>query len=38
MGVQKENINPGTPPLPLIAALSKAVRLANENLEKRKNL
>ena len=31
----KENINPGTPPLPLIAALSKAVRLANENLEKK---
>lgn len=34
-GSTKENINPGTPPLPLIAALSKAVRLANENLEKK---
>ena len=34
-GSAKENINPGTPPLPLIAALSKAVRLANENLEKK---
>lgn len=34
-GSTKENINPGTPPLPLIAALSKAVRLANENIEKK---
>lgn len=34
-GSTKENINPGTPSLPLIAALSKAVRLANENLEKK---
>lgn len=34
-GSTKENINPGTPPLPLIAALSKAVRIANENLEKK---
>jgi len=34
-GSTKENVNPGTPPLPLIAALSKAVRLANENLEKK---
>lgn len=34
-GSTKENINPGTPPLPLITALSKAVRLANENLEKK---
>ena len=37
-GSTKENINPGTPPLPLIAALSKAVRLANENLEKKERL
>lgn len=28
-------LNPGTPPLPLIAALSKSVRLANNDLEKR---
>lgn len=34
-GSTKESINPGTPPLPLIAALSKAVRLANSNLEKK---
>lgn len=34
-GSTKETLNPGTPPLPLIAALSKAVRLANENLEKK---
>ncbi len=29
------NLKPGTPPLPLIAALSKAIRLASETLEKR---
>ena len=29
------NLKPGTPPLPLIAALSKACRLANEDFEKR---
>lgn len=34
-GSTKETLNPGTPPLPLIAALSKAIRLANENLEKK---
>lgn len=34
-GGSKDNINPGTPPLPLIASLSKAIRLANENLEKK---
>lgn len=34
-GSTKETLNPGTPPLPLIAALSKAVRLANENIEKK---
>ena len=34
-GSTKESLNPGTPPLPLIAALSKAVRLANENIEKK---
>jgi cysteine desulfurase len=28
-------LNPGTPPLPLIAALSKAIRLANVDLEKK---
>ena len=28
-------LKPGTPPLPLIAALSKAIRLANTDLEKR---
>ena len=28
-------LKPGTPPLPLIAALSKAIRLANNDLEKR---
>lgn len=28
-------LNPGTPPLPLIASLSKACRLANADLEKR---
>lgn len=28
-------LKPGTPPLPLIAALSKAIRLANDSLEKR---
>ena len=28
-------LNPGTPPLPLIAALSKAIRLANTDLEKK---
>ena len=28
-------LNPGTPPLPLIAALSRAVRLANSDLEKK---
>ena len=28
-------LNPGTPPLPLIAALSKAIRLANAELEKK---
>ena len=35
-GSGKTNLlNPGTPPLPLIASLSKAIRLANENLEKK---
>lgn len=34
-GSTKETLNPGTPPLPLIAALSKAIRLANENIEKK---
>lgn len=35
-GSGKSNeLKPGTPPLPLIAALSKAIRLANDNLEKR---
>lgn len=34
-GSTKETLNPGTAPLPLIAALSKAVRLANENIEKK---
>ena len=29
------DLKPGTPPLPLIAALSKAVRLANDGLEKK---
>ncbi len=29
------NLRPGTPPLPLIAAFSKAIRLANVDLEKR---
>lgn len=29
------DLKPGTPPLPLIAALSKAVRLANDSLEKK---
>lgn len=32
---KSNNLKPGTPPLPLIAALSKAVRLANNDLEKR---
>lgn len=35
-GSGKTNIlKPGTPPLPLIAALSKAIRLANEGIEKK---
>ena len=35
-GSGKSNeLKPGTPPLPLIAALSKAIRLANNDLEKR---
>lgn len=35
-GSGKSNeLNPGTPPLPLIASLSKAIRLANIDLEKR---
>lgn len=29
------DLKPGTPPLPLIASMSKAIRLANENLEKK---
>ncbi len=35
-GSGKSNLlKPGTPPLPLIASLSKAIRLANEGLEKK---
>lgn len=35
-GSGKSNyLKPGTPPLPLIAALSKAIRLANDGLEKK---
>lgn len=32
---KSNDLKPGTPPLPLIAALSKAIRLANDGLEKR---
>ena len=32
---KSNDLKPGTPPLPLIAALSKAIRLANDSLEKR---
>lgn len=32
---KSNDLKPGTPPLPLIASLSKAIRLANENLEKK---
>lgn len=32
---KSNDLNPGTPPLPLIASLSKACRLANADLEKR---
>ena len=36
MGSGKTNeLKPGTPPLPLIAALSKSIRLANDGLEKK---
>ena len=35
-GIGKSNdLKPGTPPLPLIAALSKAIRLSNDCLEKK---
>lgn len=32
---KSNDLKPGTPPLPLIAALSKAIRLANDGLEKK---
>jgi len=32
---KSNNLKPGTPPLPLIASLSKAIRLANDSLEKK---
>lgn len=32
---KSNDLKPGTPPLPLIAALSKAIRLASDGLEKR---
>lgn len=32
---KSNDLKPGTPPLPLIAAFSKAIRLANDQLEKR---
>lgn len=32
---KNNDLKPGTPPLPLIAALSKAIRLANDGLEKK---
>ncbi len=32
---KSNDLKPGTPPLPLIAALSKAIRLANDSLEKK---
>lgn len=32
---KSNDLKPGTPPLPLIAALSKAIRLASDSLEKR---
>lgn len=32
---KSNDLKPGTPPLPLIASMSKAIRLANENLEKK---
>ena len=32
---KSNDLKPGTPPLPLIASLSKAIRLANDGLEKR---
>ena len=32
---KSNDLKPGTPPLPLIAALSKAIRLANDSREKR---
>ena len=35
MPCKTNDLKPGTPPLPLIAALSKAVRLANDGLEKK---
>lgn len=34
-GGKSNDLKPGTPPLPLIAALSKAIRLANDGLEKK---
>ena len=30
-------LNPGTPPLPLIVAFAKAIRLATTDLDKREN-
>ena len=32
---KSNDLKPGTPPLPLVAALSKAIRLANDGLEKK---
>lgn len=34
-GSDANNLRPGTPVLPLIAAMSKAMRLANDNIEKK---
>ncbi len=34
---KENNLRPGTPPLPLIASFSKAIRLANNDLEKREH-
>ena len=35
---KSNDLKPGTPPLPLIAALSKAIRLANDGLEKKRKI